>query len=185
MGRTLARHLRSFGEVHLAASLAEAYELLPKLPQLGALILDWGLPDGTGGELLAHLGDDRSVPCLVVTGQLDADVLNAAQLFGAEVTIKPSVTKNVEAFMSRVTGRARFVDDALEEYVALWGLTPRHREILQRAATGVARSELAAQLGVAEATLKSHIRTMKKRTGAPSLSTMVQEVLVRALRRLS
>lgn len=87
--------------------------------------------------------------------------------------------------MSRVTGRARFVDDALEEYVALWGLTPRHREILQRAATGVARSELAAQLGVAEATLKSHIRTMKKRTGAPSLSTMVQEVLVRALRRLS
>ncbi|MEZ4438452.1 MAG: response regulator [Polyangiaceae bacterium] len=185
VGRALARSLRRYGDVHIAQTLAEAYALLPQLEGLGAAVVDWGLPDGTGEKLLQHFHEAAGpgVPCLVVTGLLEHDVVNSAQALGAEITIKPTSDENIDAFMQRVVSRTRTLDSALDDYVKSWGLTRRHREILLRAAGGVPRRDLATELKIAEATLKTHVRTMRKRTGAGSLAAMVQEVLVRALRR--
>jgi two-component system, NarL family, response regulator DevR len=176
LSRTLARH----GEVHLAANLEEAFRRLEEISTIACAVVDWGLPDGSGGELLTRL-HERGIPSMVVTGMLEHDVVNAAQTLGAEIAIKPVSEDNLDAFLERVLTRARALDTALDGYVVECGLTPRHRQILERASGGISRRDLAVDLGVAEATLKAHVRTMRKRTQADSLAAMVQDVLVRAL----
>lgn len=183
MARALARRLRGFGEVCAAGSLASARANLPTLPNLGAAVLDWRLPDGTCMELLDHLCVERSIPCMVLTGALDGEIVNSVQAVGAEIAIKPEGLVNVDAFLRRVQSRDRAIEIAMADYVALWGLTRRHREILRSATLGVNRRELAKRLWIAEGTLKAHIRVMRQRTGADSLAAMVQEVLLRALHR--
>lgn len=181
LARSLARRLREHGTVHVAGSLAEAEAMLPTFNQLNVALVDWMLPDGMSGRFLERLRA-RQVPCLVITGLLDRDVVNAAQAVGCEIAIKPVDAVRVEEFVLRVVSRGMAVERSLDEYVRKWGLTRRHRDILARGIYIDTRVELANALGVTEATIKAHIRAMRRRTRAENFGAMVREVLVRALR---
>lgn len=70
LGRRLSERLRSAGfAVDLARNSAEA-EAWPDLDKMGAIILDLGLPDGDGIDLLRHWRAKRAdCPILILTAR--------------------------------------------------------------------------------------------------------------------
>ena len=60
-------------------------------------------------------------------------------------------------------------------------LTPREREVLQRVALGRSTPQIAAELGVSPATIRSHVRNAMDKTGAHTRAQLVALVLGQGL----
>lgn len=63
------------------------------------------------------------------------------------------------------------------------GLTPREREIVQRVALGRSTPQIAADLGLSPATVRSHVRNAMVKTGAHTRAQLVALVLGEGLAR--
>jgi two-component system response regulator DesR len=183
LGRMLRRALADH-DVHMVTHVAAARELASQ-KRFGAWILDIHLPDGTGLELLRwarERGD--TTPALVMTGVLETDFANRAQLLGAEFIYKPVTKANLDAFLARVaagtattTGALDRVASRLAELVAEASLSNRERDIVGALARGVARADLAAELGISENTVKTTTRKLLRKTGYDNLDQIVRLLL--------
>ena len=87
-----------------------------------------------------------------------------------ESLLAPSVTRRlIEAYTSRPDNAAQPVIEGLNE------LTPREHEVLELVATGLTNAEIAADLFVSEATVKSHVGNLLAKLG---LRDRVQAVIL-------
>lgn len=151
---------------------------------IGAAIIDVSLTDGSGITLAKTLrADHPNLSVLVITGQLERDVANEAQLVGAHFAYKPIDLRNVEAFLQAATAAApeRRIERALAEMRLHTGLSEREAIIVRDAAAGTRRETIAKSLGVRESTIKSQIRSILAKTGESSLESVVARVLRSAL----
>ena len=102
IARRLARLVRAHGVPVVAGSVREAISALDEGGPLSGLILDVGLPDGSGLDVLAH---DRkthpTTPALVLTGDTERETINAAYSLGAAYLVKPVELKAIERFLAR------------------------------------------------------------------------------------
>ncbi|HEV8608970.1 MAG TPA: response regulator [Thermoanaerobaculia bacterium] len=106
----LAAHLKSFGfEVRVAYdALAASTALFRESPD--AIVLDIGMPAGTGMEVLRRLRSSAKatfVPVVVITGNEDPDLEEAARSQGAaEFFRKPIDVDRVREVLYRLLGSA-------------------------------------------------------------------------------
>lgn len=151
---------------------------LPDAPS--CLILDVRLPGQSGLELqqrLVSAGVD--VPIIFITGHADVQMSVRAMKAGAvEFLPKPFREQDLlEAVhhaieKSREHRRKRAQDEDLRRRFA--ELTAREREILAFVISGRLNKQIAADLGVAEITVKVHRAQVMRKMGARSLADLVR-----------
>lgn len=182
LARALSRFFRAHRHVETAGTLAEARALLMQPREWSAVILDLMLPDGLGLDLLEEIrGKQMQMPVLVLTGELDRSFVNRAQALRAEYVCKPPSHENLTFFIKTALSKDRVTEVALDERIESLRqkipLSNREAEVLRLACQGLARKDIATQLGIAESTAKSQIRAILRKTSSRTIATFVQQVI--------
>jgi FixJ family two-component response regulator len=159
-----------------------AAELLQsKLPDVAScLVLDIRLPGLSGLDLqneLARAG--IRIPIIFVTGHGDIPMTVRAMKGGAiDFLTKPFRDQDLLDSVATAIGRdrrRREEEKTISNLRTLFEtLTQREREVLPMVATGLMNKQIAAELGVAEITVKVHRGRVMKKMGARSLADLVR-----------
>jgi DNA-binding NarL/FixJ family response regulator len=186
LGRSLHRGTRGFFEPVIAGSVKQALEILDAGLDVAGAVVDIGLPDGTGFEVVAALRKlSEEVPVLVLTGSNDPAAINLAHALRAEYVCKPEFLANLQQFVQRALGgKAPPPKDRISATIASIGaecrLSTRETEILKLAVDGIPRSHIAEAMRVSENTVKTQVRSLLDKCGQESLSSAVWWVRSRA-----
>jgi FixJ family two-component response regulator len=151
---------------------------LPDAPS--CLVLDVRLPGQSGLELQQRLiSAGVDVPIIFITGHADVQMSVRAMKAGAvEFLPKPFRDQDLlEAVhhaieKNRERRRRKAKDEALTRKFS--ELTAREREILAFVTSGRLNKQIAADLGVAEITVKVHRAQVMRKMGARSLADLVR-----------
>jgi PAS domain S-box-containing protein len=161
-----------FEVVAQAGSLAEARQLLG---DVDVAVIDLGLPDGYGGDLVGDLREAKpDAQTLVLSASLDrAQIARAVQSGAAAVLNKTAPLEEVVTSVRRlragetllplndVVELLRFADRRREQEhddrQAIALLTPREREVLQALADGLNSQQIADQLHITVRTERNHV----------------------------
>jgi DNA-binding NarL/FixJ family response regulator/signal transduction histidine kinase len=161
-----------FEVVAQAGSLAEARQLLG---DVDVAVIDLGLPDGYGGDLVGDLREAKpDAQTLVLSASLDrAQIARAVQSGAAAVLNKTAPLDEVVTSVRRlragetllplndVVELLRFADRRREQEhddrQAIALLTPREREVLQALADGLNSQQIADQLHITVRTERNHV----------------------------
>jgi FixJ family two-component response regulator len=189
MRRALANLFQSVGlGVEVFGSASEM--LQSKLPDVaGCLVLDIRLPGLSGLDFQIELARANiHIPIIFVTGHGDIPMTVRAMKGGAvDFLTKPfrdqdmldAVAKAIERDRSR-----REAEKIVTNIQALFDtLTPREREILALVASGLMNKQIAAELGLAEITVKIHRGHIVKKMGAKSLADLIRMAETLGIRR--
>jgi two-component system, NarL family, response regulator DevR len=186
LGRSLHRGTRGFFEPVIAGSVKQALEILDAGLDVAGAVVDIGLPDGTGFEVVAALRRlSEEVPVLVLTGSNDPAAINRAHALRAEYVCKPEFGDNLAQFVQRaLSGKPPPPKDrvsaTIAEIAAECRLSTRECEILKLAVDGIPRSHIAERMGVSENTVKTQVRSLLDKVGQEALSAAVWWVRSRA-----
>jgi DNA-binding NarL/FixJ family response regulator len=179
LSSTLVRATETYFQPVTAASKAAAIHLVDQGAEVVAAIVDIGLPDGSGLEVVAALRRRApEIPILVLTGSNQPEAINEAQLLRAEYVVKPFFSDNVARFVQRALAHRSSVDkERLQALVTQIStehkLSQREAQILIFAVEGVPRRHMADVLGVSENTVKTQVRSLLEKLGKPALTEAV------------
>ncbi|MAI33799.1 response regulator transcription factor [Marinobacter adhaerens] len=182
MREAISNLLRSHGFNVVPCESAKAFLDSLVLERPCCLVLDVSMPDMTGVELQEHLiGIDELVPIIFVTAHGDIPMSVKAIKAGAIEFLQKPVNQEqlLEAVQQGLREDARKHEElsqlaSLKERVNL--LTPREKEILKEAVKGRLNKQIAADLGVAEVTIKVHRHNMMQKLDVRSLAELVRIV---------
>jgi two-component system vancomycin resistance associated response regulator VraR len=186
LGRSLQRGTRAYFEVIMKESVESAIDLIEGGEALAAAVVDIGLPDGTGFEVVETLRrQDRNLPVLILTGSNDPTTINRAHALRVEFVCKPFFSENLAQFVQRTLSGSQYGDrkklaGVIDEVTKESGLSHRESQILAFAAEGIPRSRLADVMGVSENTVKSQVRSLLDKVEKLALSDVVWWVRSRA-----
>lgn len=173
--RAVARSLAGTRACVVAASVNEARRhLLDVRNRFAGFVLDARLPDGCGLELLRQARETApNVPALVLTGHLDAVIINTAYELGASCVLKPITNAQLRRFVSEaVTAECALNDNVrrrVAEFSRKYDLTPAAIDVLSAVMAGYTKRDVLALRGIGLNTLKSHVRQILLRSGLKSL----------------
>jgi DNA-binding NarL/FixJ family response regulator len=181
----LERIARPYGQVLAAATLREAEAVIRGHSRLAGMILDVGLPDGSGLDLLRKLRSKGvDTPTLVLSGGIDADVVNAAFALGADILGKPWPKGGIERFFEGASGTEELhipieegVSRAVRKERAACRLSQAEADVLKRACLGETPMEIALARETSELTVNTQIRNLLRLTRDPSLAAAVGRIL--------
>jgi RNA polymerase sigma factor (sigma-70 family) len=146
------------------------------------LVLDIMLSDGNGLDFLRDLeAADVQMPIIFMTGHGTIPMTVRAMKAGAiEFLTKPFQEEELIAALQQAIGRDRADRRARAERAALQRrldlLTAREREVLEVVVTGRPNKQIAAELGIAEQTVKQHRGRVMRKLGAGSMADLVRLV---------
>lgn len=175
VGRLLARLLGAHGETLHAGSVGEALALLGDGRSIHGLIIDVGLPDGSGLEVAARARElQRDVAILIISGSVDGRLLRETQATGAQYLLKPVDAKQLDVFAAKTralhASLAQRIDEALRSWEATYRLTPTEIAILRLSIGGRTLSDIAQARGVAYNTVRKQVQQLMAKTGDTSLA---------------
>ena len=160
--QTLATAVRAVlpdARVHDAFTLQSALDLGHGLPADSIVLLDLGLPDGSGIEVLRRVrGTFPEMRTAVVSASETSVVVAAALKLGAAGYIPKTSTPHVIVAALRVivAGGIYIPPQVLAEIGHAPIFTARQLEVLQLIAQGASNREIARALGIADSTAKQH-----------------------------
>jgi FixJ family two-component response regulator len=181
MRRALSNLFQSVGlEVQLFGSASEM--LQGELPDVAScLVLDIRLPGLSGLDFQAELAKANiHIPIIFMTGHGDIPMSVRAMKGGAvDFLTKPfrdqdmldAVTVAIERDRKR-RETDKIVTNLQTHFETL---TPREREILAFVSSGLMNKQIAAELGLAEITVKIHRGHIMKKMGAKSLADLLRK----------
>ena len=190
MRRALTNLFQSVGlEVEVFGSASEMLE--NKLPDVAScLVLDIRLPGLSGLDFQTELTKAGiHIPIIFMTGHGDIPMSVRAMKGGAvDFLTKPFRDQDMlDAVVSAIERdrKRRESDKVITNLQALLEtLTPREREILALVSSGLMNKQIAAELGLAEITVKIHRGHIMKKMGAKSLLDLVMKAETLGIRHI-
>ena len=156
-----------------AASAATLGQALQDHPEVELVLLDLAMPGARGFSALLHVrGEYPQVPVVVISSNDHPRVIRRAQQFGAAGFIpKSAPAEDMGAAIRPVLdGGSWFPPMAAERSEAdaelaarLAQLTPQQFRVLLCLADGLLNKQIAAELGLAENTVKVHVTAILKK----------------------
>ena len=179
--RALTNLFESIGlKVEVFASAPEMLDR--KLPDVAScLVLDIRLPGLSGLDFQTELAKANiHIPIIFMTGHGDIPMSVRAMKSGAvDFLTKPFRDQDMlDAVVTAIErDRTRREADKIvtELQVLLETLTPREREVLAWVSSGRLNKQIAAELGLAEITVKIHRGRIMKKMGARSLADLLRK----------
>jgi len=164
------------------ATFGSAHEFLQsKLPNApSCLILDIRLPRLSGLDFQAELAKaDIRIPIIFMTGHGDIPMTVRAMKAGAvDFLTKPFRDQDMLDAVTAAIERdrnSRAEAKALSDMQALFAtLTPRERQVMNLVTAGLMNKQIAAEIGLAEITVKIHRGHIMRKMGAKSLPDLVR-----------
>ena len=158
----------------VAEAIAQARELAPDI-----VLLDFRLPDGTGAEAGVRIRELRTETRLIFLSRDDSEAAQVAAIeAGASAFVHKSraadevieTIRLVAQGQNLITPRtiATLLNKRKTMLVQLQSLTPRERDVLRRVAAGVSSRDIARELGISYATVRTHIRSLGRKLGVHS-----------------
>src|SRR5712675_2007299 len=189
MRRALTSLFRSVGL--RAEVFGSAPEFLQsKLPEApGCLILDIRLPGPSGLDFQKELIKvNIHIPIIFITGHGDIPMTVRAMKAGAvDFLTKPfrdqDMLDAVATAIERDRKRREDEKVLLELRSLFASLTPREQEVLALVASGLMNKQAAAEIGLAEITVKIHRGHIMKKMGARSLADLIRTAETLGIRR--
>ncbi|HXO68033.1 MAG TPA: response regulator transcription factor [Bradyrhizobium sp.] len=189
MRRALTNLFQSVGlKVEVYGSASEM--LLSKLPDVAScLVLDIRLPGLSGLDFQTELARvNIHIPIIFMTGHGDIPMTVRAMKGGAvDFLAKPFRDQDMlDAVMTAIERdrKRREADKTVGHLQALLEtLTPREREVLPLVSSGLMNKQVAAELGLAEITVKLHRGHIMRKMQAKSLADLVRMAEALGIRR--
>jgi FixJ family two-component response regulator len=189
MRRALTNLFQSVGlKVEVYGSASEM--LLSKLPDVAScLVLDIRLPGLSGLDFQAELARANvHIPIIFMTGHGDIPMTVRAMKGGAvDFLAKPFRDQDMLDAVVTAIERDRKRREADRIVASLQSLldtlTPREREVLALVSSGLLNKQIAAELGLAEITVKIHRGHIMKKMAAKSLADLVRKAETLGIRR--
>jgi FixJ family two-component response regulator len=189
MRRALSNLFQSVGlEAEVFGSAAEM--LRSKLPDVAScLVLDIRLPGLSGLDFQAELAKENiHIPIIFITGHGDIPMTVRAMKGGAiDFLTKPFRDQDMLDAVMVAIERDRKRREAAKIVANLQThfetLTPREREILALVSSGLMNKQIAAELGLAEITVKIHRGHIMKKMDAKSLADLLRKAETLGIRR--
>jgi FixJ family two-component response regulator len=189
MRRALTNLLESVGlKVEVYGSASEM--LVSKLPEVpSCLVLDIRLPGVSGLDFQTELARANiRIPIIFMTGHGDIPMTVRAMKGGAvDFLAKPFRDQDMldaVAIAIERDRKRREADKLVGNLQALLEtLTPREREVLPLVSSGLMNKQVAAELGLAEITVKLHRGHIMRKMKAKSLADLVRMAETLGIRR--
>jgi FixJ family two-component response regulator len=175
----LGRLLRAAGFAVEAFDSAEAFLARGQYEQVACLVLDVHMPGLDGLALQAQLSARQaSLPIVFLTGVGDIPMSVAAMKQGAcDFLTKPvDETVLLDAIRQALARQRADIADGLAVNALrarLLLLTPREGEVLRWVIGGALNKQIAAQLGIAEKTVKIHRGRVMEKLAVGSIAELV------------
>jgi FixJ family two-component response regulator len=164
--------------------------LQSKLPAVAScLVLDIRLPGPSGLDFQAELAKENvHIPIIFMTGHGDIPMTVRAMKAGAvDFLSKPfrdqDMLDAVAAAIERDRKRRKDEQALLGLRARFDGLTGREQEIMAFVSAGLMNKQIAAEVGLAEITVKIHRGHIMKKMGARSLADLVRMAETLGVRR--
>jgi FixJ family two-component response regulator len=189
--QSLAQMLQVEGFVARTWAAATDFIAQPEPPAGGCLVVSAILPDMSGLELQRAIAARQwPLPVILLTSAGDIATAVRGMKAGA-VTCLPKPVQPAdlleavrEAFSeSHAVGAQRATELRVRQM--LQGLTPREREVLDLAVAGLLVKQIAARLGTAEKTVKTHKGRLMRKMQVRSTLALVQLMMTAGLAPLS
>jgi FixJ family two-component response regulator len=189
MCRALSNLFESVGlQVKVFGSASEM--LQGKLPDVAScLVLDVRLPGLSGLDFQTELAKANiHIPIIFMTGHGDIPMTVRAMKGGAvDFLTKPFRDQDMLDAVVKAIDRdkeRREADRIVTDLQALFEtLSAREREVLALVSSGLMNKQVAAELGLAEITVKIHRGHIMKKMGARSLADLVRKAEALGIRR--
>jgi two-component system, NarL family, nitrate/nitrite response regulator NarL len=155
------------------ASLQELHALAAGSPAPYQLMLvDFHMPGMSIEALAALIAGFPKVPLAVISGMARAADIRAAVQVGARAYIPKTSTPEhfAQVLQMLLAGGTSIPADVFLEQGgdSGWELSTREREVLKGVALGQSNKEIGRELGLAEVTIKLHLRNLFRKMGARS-----------------
>ena len=164
--------------------------LQSKLPDVpSCLVLDVRLPGLSGLDLQADLAKANThIPIIFITGHGDIPMTVRAMKGGAvDFLTKPfrdqDMLDAVVAAIERDRKRREAERTVANVRSLFETLTPREREVLALVASGLMNKQIAAELGLAEITVKIYRGQLMRKMGARALADLIRMTETLGIRR--
>ncbi len=179
----LLRHLYPNIIVREASSAAEGLQFLDAEEPFDVILLDFYLPDASGGSMVQDFVKRAGAPVVILSGSNNPQDIAAAMKAGARGYImkssKPATLHHVleltlsgesffpwEGAVAETAVGGAFTGPAGRRSAEQPGLTDRQRQILKLVAEGKSNKEIARALDILEGTVKAHLRFLMKHLNA-------------------
>lgn len=175
----LSRLLRSMG--WSVTAFTSATDFLDHVPTqgVGCILLDVNMPGMSGPELHERLRElGLGIPVVYLTGKGNVPLSVQAMKRGAlDFLEKPVDEEQLLAAIENAVAQHR-ASEAQEHRIADWNarlgkLSAREREVMEHVIAGRLNKQIAADLGIAEKTVKVHRGRVMTKTGVRSLAQLV------------
>ena len=169
--------------VREGSTAREGLQLLGSEERFDVVLLDFYLPDASGGAMVQEFVSRSGVPVVILSGSNNPQDISAAMKAGAKGYIvkssKPTTLHHVleltlagESFFPWESAGAEPVASRPPVDAAETGhgeppeLTDRQKQILKLVAQGKSNKEIARALDILEGTVKAHLRFLMKHLNA-------------------
>jgi DNA-binding NarL/FixJ family response regulator len=173
------------GTVHEAATVAEARARATATGPCDLAILDLGLPDGSGIELVTELRNHGWPRIVVLASSDDPYAVRSAFQAGAQAYLLKSASPMVVTDgVRRVLEGGVYADPSVAPVLATGTRVPgtdntprelsaREVEVLQLVADGQSNKEIGEELSLSALTVKSHLSRIGRKLGTGDRAQMV------------
>ncbi len=165
---------------HVAFNLTEALEIAEGLAKDSLVLLDLGLPEGSGMDVLKRFRSAFPQMVVVVVSATESSVLVAAALkTGAAGYIPKTSSPNliIAALKVIVAGGTYIPPQILPDVAEVPTLTGRQIEVLMLITKGASNRDIAQALGIADNTAKQHTHAVFQ---ALNVNTRAQAIIAAA-----